>query len=154
MAASVFLIEKTSFIITISTERKNICTCQRSNAKLSCNFFLSKKRVYFPSNTSSDYCQKIVVICSSCCQRSFVQKNDTVFCLFVLFFHFFLKQIGIMELSNTIMTETLPFDNNSLYDSTNTPILNSTIDYAIPTKRFHCPIVSCFSLLFEIRFFI
>lgn len=52
------------------------------------------------------------------------------------------------------MTETLPFDNSSLYDSTSTPILNSTIDYAIATKRFHGPIVSCFSLFFEIRFFI
>ena len=49
---------------------------------------------------------------------------------------------GILELSDTIMTKTLLLDDSLLSDSTNTIILNSTIDYVIATKRFDDPIVT------------
>ena len=49
---------------------------------------------------------------------------------------------GILELSDTIMTKTLLFGDSLLSDSTNTLILNSTIDYVIATKRFDDPIVT------------
>ena len=48
---------------------------------------------------------------------------------------------GILELSNTIITKTLFFGDSSVIDSTNTLILDSTIDYVIATKRFNNPIV-------------
>ena len=40
---------------------------------------------------------------------------------------------GMLELSDTIMTETLLFGDSLLSDSTNVLILNSTIDYVIAT---------------------
>ena len=40
------------------------------------------------------------------------------------------------------MTKTLLLDDSLLSDSTNTIILNSTIDYDIATKRFDDPIVT------------
>ena len=40
---------------------------------------------------------------------------------------------GILELSDTIMTETLIFGDSLLSDSTNTLMLNSVVDYVI-----HC----------------
>ena len=49
---------------------------------------------------------------------------------------------GILELSNTIITKTLFFGDISVIDSTNTLILDSTIDYVIATKRFNNPIVT------------
>ena len=49
---------------------------------------------------------------------------------------------GILELSNTIITKTLFFGDSSVIDSTNTLILDSTIDYVIATKRFNNPIVT------------
>ena len=49
---------------------------------------------------------------------------------------------GILKLSDTIMTKPLLFGDSLLIDSTNTLILNSTIDYAIATKRFDDPIVT------------
>ena len=49
---------------------------------------------------------------------------------------------GLFELSDTIMTKTLLFDDSLLSDSTNTLILNSTIEYAIVTKRFDDTIVT------------
>ena len=41
---------------------------------------------------------------------------------------------GVLELSDTIMTKTLLFGNSCLSDSTNTLILNSTIEHVIATK--------------------
>ena len=49
---------------------------------------------------------------------------------------------GILELSDTIMTKTLLFGDSLLSDSTNTLILNSTIDYVIATKKFDDTIVT------------
>ena len=49
---------------------------------------------------------------------------------------------GILELSDTLMTKTFLFGDSSLSDSTNSVILNSTIDYVIATKRFDGPIVT------------
>ena len=49
---------------------------------------------------------------------------------------------GILELSYTIMTKTLFFGDSLVVDSTNTLILDSTIDYVIATKRFNNPIVT------------
>ena len=49
---------------------------------------------------------------------------------------------GILELSSTIMAQTLLFGDSCLSDSTNTLILNSTIDCVIATKRFDGPIVT------------
>ena len=49
---------------------------------------------------------------------------------------------GILELSNTIITKTFFFGDSSVIDSTNTLILDSTIDYVIATKRFNNPIVT------------
>ena len=59
-------------------------------------------------------------------------------------FHNKIKDInfGICELSDTIMTKTLLLDDSLLSDSTNTIILNLTIDYVIATKRFDDPIVT------------
>ena len=49
---------------------------------------------------------------------------------------------GILGLSDTIITKTLLFGDSCLIDSTNTLILNLTIDYPIATKRFDDPIVT------------
>ena len=49
---------------------------------------------------------------------------------------------GILELSDTIMNKTLLFGDSLLSDSTNTLILNSTIDYVIATKIFDDLIVT------------
>ena len=49
---------------------------------------------------------------------------------------------GILELSYNIMTKTLFFGDSLVVDSTNTLILDSTIDYVIATKRFDNPIVT------------
>ena len=49
---------------------------------------------------------------------------------------------GILELSYTIMTKTFLFGDSLVIDSTNTLILDSTIDYVIATKRFNNPIVT------------
>ena len=49
---------------------------------------------------------------------------------------------GILELSDTMMTKTLLFGDSLLSYSTNTLILNSTIDFVIATKRFDDPIVT------------
>ena len=49
---------------------------------------------------------------------------------------------GILELSYNIMTKTLFFGDSLVVDSTNTLILDSTIDYVIATKRFNNPIVT------------
>ena len=43
---------------------------------------------------------------------------------------------SILEFSDAIVTKTLLFGDNTLSDSCNTLILNSTIDYVIDTKRF------------------
>ena len=42
---------------------------------------------------------------------------------------------SILEFSDAIVTKTLLFGDNTLSDSCNTLILNSTIDYVISTKR-------------------
>ena len=49
---------------------------------------------------------------------------------------------GILELSYNIMTKSLFFGDSLVVDSTNTLILDSTIDYVIATKRFNNPIVT------------
>ena len=49
---------------------------------------------------------------------------------------------SILELSDTIITKTLLLVDSLLSDSTNTLILNSTIEYVIATKRFDDPIVT------------
>ena len=43
---------------------------------------------------------------------------------------------SISEFSNAVVTKILVFGDNTLSDSSNTLILNSTIDYVISTKRF------------------
>ena len=43
---------------------------------------------------------------------------------------------SILEFNDAVVTKTLLFGDNSLSDSCNTPILNSTIDYVISTIRF------------------
>ena len=43
---------------------------------------------------------------------------------------------SILEFSNAVITKILLFEDNTLSDSSNTLILNSTIDYIISTKRF------------------
>ena len=48
----------------------------------------------------------------------------------------------ILELSDTFMTKTFLFDDNSLSNSTNTLISNSKIDYVIPSKRVDGPFVT------------
>ena len=42
---------------------------------------------------------------------------------------------SILEFSNAVVTKTLVFGDSTLSDSSNTLILNSTIDYVISTKR-------------------
>ena len=42
----------------------------------------------------------------------------------------------ILEFSDAVVTKILLFGDNTLSDSCNTLILNSTIDYIISTKRF------------------
>ena len=49
---------------------------------------------------------------------------------------------GILELSDTIMNKTLLFGDSLCSDSTNTLILNSTIDHVIATKIFDDLIVT------------
>ena len=49
---------------------------------------------------------------------------------------------GILELSDTIMNKTLLFGDSLRSDSTNTLILNSTIDHVIATKIFDDLIVT------------
>ena len=49
---------------------------------------------------------------------------------------------GLLELSDTIMTKTLLFDDSLLSDSTNALILYSTIEFVIATKRFDDTIVT------------
>ena len=43
---------------------------------------------------------------------------------------------SILEFCDAIVTKILLFKENTLSDSSNTLILNSTIDYIISTKRF------------------
>ena len=43
---------------------------------------------------------------------------------------------SILEFSDTVVTKILLFEDNTLSDSSNTLILNSTINYIISTKRF------------------
>ena len=43
---------------------------------------------------------------------------------------------SILEFSDAVMTKILLFGDNTLSDSCNNLILNSTIDYIISTKRF------------------
>ena len=43
---------------------------------------------------------------------------------------------SILEFSDVVVTKTVLFGDNTLSDSCNTLILNSTIDYIISTKRF------------------
>ena len=43
---------------------------------------------------------------------------------------------SILEFSDAVATKILPLEDNTLSDSSNTLILNSTIDYIISTKRF------------------
>ena len=43
---------------------------------------------------------------------------------------------SILEFSDAVATKILPLGDNTLSDSSNTLILNSTIDYIISTKRF------------------
>ena len=43
---------------------------------------------------------------------------------------------SILELSDAVVTKIFLFGDNTLSDSSNTLILNSTIDYIISTKRF------------------
>ena len=43
---------------------------------------------------------------------------------------------GILEMSDAVATKILLFGNNTLSASSNTLILNSTVDYVIPTKIF------------------
>ena len=43
---------------------------------------------------------------------------------------------SILEFSDVVVTKILLFGDNTLNDSCNTLILNSTIDYIISTKRF------------------
>ena len=43
---------------------------------------------------------------------------------------------SILEFSDAVVTKSLVFGDNTLSDSSNTLILNSTIDYVISTKRF------------------
>ena len=43
---------------------------------------------------------------------------------------------NILEFSDAVVTKILLFGDNTLSDSSNTFILNSTIDYIISTKRF------------------
>ena len=43
---------------------------------------------------------------------------------------------SILEFNDAVVTKTLLFGDNTLSDSCNTLILNSTIDYIISTKRF------------------
>ena len=43
---------------------------------------------------------------------------------------------SILEFSDAVVTKILPFGDNALSDSSNTLILNSTIDYILSTKRF------------------
>ena len=47
-----------------------------------------------------------------------------------------------LEYGDTIMTKTLLLGDSLLSDSTNTLILNSTLDYVIATKRFDDPIIT------------
>ena len=42
---------------------------------------------------------------------------------------------SILEFSDAVVTKILPFGDNALSDSSNTLILNSTVDYIISTKR-------------------
>ena len=43
---------------------------------------------------------------------------------------------GILEFSDAVVTKIVLFGDNTLSDSSNTLILNSTIDYVISTIRF------------------
>ena len=42
----------------------------------------------------------------------------------------------VLEFSDAVVTKILLFGDNALGDSSNTLILNSTIDYILSTKRF------------------
>ena len=44
---------------------------------------------------------------------------------------------GILELNETIIIKTLLIGDSSLSDSTNSLILNSSIEYVIATKKFN-----------------
>ena len=49
---------------------------------------------------------------------------------------------SILEFSDAVVTIILLFGDNTLSDSSNTLILNSTIDYIISTKRVDDPILT------------
>ena len=49
---------------------------------------------------------------------------------------------SILEFSDAVVTKILLFGNNTLSDSSNTLILNSTVDYVIATKRFNDSILT------------
>ena len=49
---------------------------------------------------------------------------------------------SILEFSDSVVTKILLFGDNILSDSSNTLILNSTIDYTISTKRSDDPILT------------
>ena len=46
-----------------------------------------------------------------------------------------IKSVSILEFSDAVVTKILLFGDNTVIDSSNTIILNSTIDYVISTKR-------------------
>ena len=46
-----------------------------------------------------------------------------------------IKSVSIVEFSDAVVTKILLFGDNTVIDSSNTIILNSTIDYVISTKR-------------------
>ena len=46
------------------------------------------------------------------------------------------KHCGILEFSDAVVTKIILFGDNTLSASSNTVILNLTIDYTISTKRF------------------
>ena len=46
-----------------------------------------------------------------------------------------IKSVSIAEFSDAVVTKILLFGDNTVIDSSNTIILNSTIDYVISTKR-------------------
>ena len=49
---------------------------------------------------------------------------------------------SILEFSDDVVTKILLFGDNTVSDSSNTLILNSTIDYIISTKRFNDSILT------------
>ena len=49
---------------------------------------------------------------------------------------------SILESSDAAVTKILPFDDNTLSNSSNTLILNKTIEYIISTQRFEGSILT------------